>query len=92
MRWLNLGWLLAVGIFKFRGLKIVMGEGQVMEALWAYVKAKGLQDAGQMAMIACDGPLAAALGGSRIKMASISQRISPHLHPPAPITLDYTVK
>lgn len=63
----------------------------VMQAIWAYIKQHRLQNDAHPALIRCDARLKALFREDSLKMATISEKISPHLKPEEPVKLEYTV-
>jgi SWI/SNF-related matrix-associated actin-dependent regulator of chromatin subfamily D len=64
----------------------------IIAAVWQYIKTKKLQNPADPTMINCDAALQKVLGDERVKFASISSRLHPHLSPPQPIHLHHRIK
>lgn len=67
-------------------LQAVMGEKemsrtQVVKSLWAYIRAKNLQDPGNKRKILCDGPLEAVFGTKLIDMFKMNKLLTKHIWP-----------
>eukprot|EP00850_Spirogloea_muscicola_P017254 SM000146S00974 [mRNA] locus=s146:287898:289094:+ [translate_table: standard] len=79
------------------GLAVIVGSPsatrpRALAALWHYVRDRRLQDAGDPAAVACDGPLRQLFGGeARLRLASFSARLAPHLLPLEPVELQHRV-
>ena len=66
-------------------LAAVIGEGavsrpEVVKKLWDYIKANGLQDAGDKRRVNADAKLAAVFGKPQVTMFEIAGLLSPHLN------------
>ena len=64
----------------------------IIAALWQYIKGKKLQNPADPTLINCDPPLQKILKEERIKLASISGRLNPHLFAPQPVHLEHRMK
>uniref|UniRef100_A0A7N0V8P4 DM2 domain-containing protein n=1 Tax=Kalanchoe fedtschenkoi TaxID=63787 RepID=A0A7N0V8P4_KALFE len=67
-------------------------RARIIAALWHYVKGRNLQDPNDPTVFNCDPYLQQIFGEHRMKFTMASQKISPHLAPPSPITLDHRVR
>ncbi|KAG6475792.1 SWI/SNF complex component SNF12 homolog [Zingiber officinale] len=67
-------------------------RARIIAGIWQYVKAKKLQNPTDPSYFVCDPPLKKVFGEDRIKFATVSQKISPHLSPPQPIHLEHRIR
>nr|CAD1825957.1 unnamed protein product [Ananas comosus var. bracteatus] len=67
-------------------------RARIIAGVWQYVKAKKLQNPSDPSYFTCDPPLRKVFGEDKLKFAMISQKISQHLIPPAPIHLEHRIR
>ncbi|GAU45206.1 hypothetical protein TSUD_139110 [Trifolium subterraneum] len=65
---------------------------RIIAAIWHYVKARKLQNPNDPSFFHCDQALQKIFGEEKVKFTTVSQRISHHLFPPAPIMLEHQIK
>jgi SWI/SNF-related matrix-associated actin-dependent regulator of chromatin subfamily D len=65
---------------------------RIIAAIWHYVKARKLQNPHDPSFFHCDQALQKVFGEEKVKFTTVSQRISHHLFPPAPIVLEHQIK
>ncbi|XP_045789595.1 SWI/SNF complex component SNF12 homolog isoform X2 [Trifolium pratense] len=65
---------------------------RIIAAIWHYVKARKLQNPNDPSFFHCDQALQKVFGEEKVKFTTVSQRISHHLFPPAPIVLEHQIK
>jgi len=67
-------------------------KAEVVMGVWEYVKAMGLQEDEERRSIRCDERLRQIFGTESFFFPHAAERIVPHLHPLAPIRLNYSIR
>ncbi|KAI8075195.1 hypothetical protein BC940DRAFT_287688 [Gongronella butleri] len=65
---------------------------QIIMELWNYIKNHKLQDNEDKRVIHCDEALKQLFGAPHIQFSALTELINPHIAPPDPIVLNYTIR
>ncbi|KAI7844319.1 hypothetical protein COHA_002117 [Chlorella ohadii] len=87
-------WRLSPALAGALGIKGHHSVPFVMQMLWGYIKAKQLYEPSDKGAVSirCDGPLREVFQADTVELSKMSEALKPHLSPPEPVTLRYTIR